>query len=651
MTWSTFMFRNAHNLIQGVFAALAVVCLHPASAQLTVAPQTDLQALATSIAGTGVSISNPVINCHSEGYGTFTYTGNVLGLPEGVLLTSGRINNAVGPNNAENKTFEANTSGNSLLNVVTGRTTRDACLFEFDLIPSGDSLRFNFVFASEEYNEWVGSQYNDVFGFFISGPGITGDPGIGNDHNIARIPGTNQAVTINNVNNGSNQSHYYDNAGGQHIQYDGMTRGLYAESVVQPCQPYHLKLVVADASDRKFDSGVFIEKIRSNQVVMSKGTLSGSSNMVEGCNPGWVRFTRPVAQPSALDLTYHLRGTATNGADYNAIGDPDPNVAKTVTIPANQTSVTVAVNPIPDGITEPTENLLFILGNPLCTNMNLDSLVFEISDSLAATLVPATATICRGDSVRLTASGGSSYLWSPTTGLNATNTASTWARPTSTTTYSVTVTEGACSRTLSRMVRVSDIQLSATSTRPLCNGQTNGAINLTAAGGIPPYSFNWTGPNGFTATSEDLVNIASGSYTVIVTDANGCMRSQAFSVSGPAPLTGSLSPSIQPFGENIACHGGNTGTLNLALNGGTAPYAVQWTGPNGFSSTNQNISGLRAGTYSVVVTDANGCAYNAGFAMTEPSAITPTISNVSHVACFGVNNGGATASATGGLQP
>ena len=65
-------------------------------------------------------------------------------------------------------------------------------MFEFDIIPSGDSLKFNFVFGSEEYNEWVGSQYNDVFGFFISGPGITGDPGIGNDHNIALIPNTNQ---------------------------------------------------------------------------------------------------------------------------------------------------------------------------------------------------------------------------------------------------------------------------------------------------------------------------------------------------------------------------------------------------------------------------------------------------------------------------
>ena len=251
-----------------------------ASAQLTVAPQNNLQQLARTITGSGVSISNPVINCHTQGYGTFEYQGSSLGINEGVLLTSGRITDAIGPNNVENKSFEQGTGGNSILNVVTGRNTRDACLFEFDIIPSGDSLKFNFVFASEEYNEWVGSQYNDVFGFFISGPGITGDPGIGNDHNIAVVPGTSQAVTINNVNNGSNSQHYFDNAGGQFIQYDGFTQGLYAEAEVQACQTYHLKLIVADASDRKFDSGVFIEKIKSNQVTMTGHTVNGTADMV-----------------------------------------------------------------------------------------------------------------------------------------------------------------------------------------------------------------------------------------------------------------------------------------------------------------------------------------------------------------------------------
>ena len=246
------------------------------NAQLSVSPQADLQQLAQAITGTGVTISNPSITCHAEGFGEYSYAGSGMSINEGVLLTTGRINDALGPNNAGNRTFQAGTPGDPLLNLVTGRTTYDACKFEFDIIPTGDSLRFDFTFASEEYNEWVGSQYNDVFGFFISGPGIVGDAGAGNDRNIALVPGTTTPVTINNVNNGANAAYYDDNTGGSETQYDGFTVGLYAEALVQPCQTYHLKLIVADASDRKFDGGVFIEKIQSPTVSLSTYTQNGT---------------------------------------------------------------------------------------------------------------------------------------------------------------------------------------------------------------------------------------------------------------------------------------------------------------------------------------------------------------------------------------
>src|SRR5690606_16947659 len=166
------------SMIQSLGAVRAIVllvlCAGPglASAQLSVSPQTDLQQLARAITGPGVTISNPQITCHGQGYGAFQYAGQLLGIDEGIVLTTGTRANAVGPNNAENTTFQQNTSGDATLNIVTGRNTYDACKFEFDVIPMGDSLRFDFVFGSEEYNEWVGSQYNDVFGFFISGPGI-----------------------------------------------------------------------------------------------------------------------------------------------------------------------------------------------------------------------------------------------------------------------------------------------------------------------------------------------------------------------------------------------------------------------------------------------------------------------------------------------
>ena len=406
--------------------------------------------------------------CIRDRYGEFQYAGSLLGIDEGILLTSGKIANAVGPNNAENTTFDQGYGGNSILDIVTGRTTKDACKFEFYVIPAGDSLRFDFVFGSEEYNEWVGSQYNDVFGFFISGPGITGDAGIGIDKNIALIPGTSQAVTINNVNNGSNASYFHDNAGGQHIQYDGVTTGLSAFSTVQPCATYHLKLIVADASDRKFDSGVFIAKVKSNPITMQLVTQSGADSLIEGCNSGSVRFMRQQATSQPLTLEYYLQGSATNGTDYAAIGAVDPNTPKSITIPANQSYVDQPIDPIVDGIPEGLETLLFILGNPYCPSVYADSLEVPLVDSLNASVQPTISTICLNGQVQLLATGGTQYTWTPANGLSATNIANPIAQPNSTQQYSVTVQDGGCSQTLQCTVKVSDMTITANTTRPLC---------------------------------------------------------------------------------------------------------------------------------------------------------------------------------------
>lgn len=636
--------------LQLIATGLACTLVTQLQAQLQVSAQADLQQLARTITGPGVIISNPQINCHPQGYGQFQYSGPLLGIDEGILLTTGTIQNAVGPNDVENKTFQQNRTGNSILNKVTGRTTYDACLFEFDVIPAGDSLRFDFVFASEEYNEWVGSQYNDVFGFFISGPGITGDPDIGNNKNIALIPGTNQAVAINNVNNGSNAGYYYDNAGGQYIQYDGFTKGLSAFSVVEPCQTYHLKLIVADASDRKFDSGVFIAKVKSNPVTMQLITANGSDSLVEGCNNGMVRFTRQVVNDQPLTLQYFLHGTATNGVDYTAIGNPDPDVPKTITIPVNQAFVDQPVNVLDDGITEGLETILFILGNPNCPGAYADTLVVPIVDSLQVGLAPAISQICKGGQVQLTASGGSQYAWSPSAGLNNPSIADPVAQPTADRTYTVTITNGGCSATRQAVVKVSDMQATAVITKPLCHGATNGAINLQVSGGIPPYSYQWAGPNGFTAATEDITAIGAGTYTVTITDAV-CTKVQSFNVAQPAPLSATLTPSLLVFGQHISCHGGNDGSISTSVTGGVGPYAAAWTGPNGFTSSSLNISGLVAGTYSVVITDAQGCIVPNSVTLLESAAMAANITNVGHVACADGTLGTATLAVSGGMPP
>ena len=137
----------------------------------------------------------------------------------------------------------------------------DACVIEMDIIPLGDTLTFRYLFASEEYDEFVCSDFNDAFAFFISGEGISTKKNMAILDNGARI-------SINSINNGNpenekcipqNASFYNKNNGQIALEYDGFTRTLEIKQPVKAFTKYHLKLVIADASDKVYDSGVFIE--------------------------------------------------------------------------------------------------------------------------------------------------------------------------------------------------------------------------------------------------------------------------------------------------------------------------------------------------------------------------------------------------------
>ena len=178
------------------------------------------------------------------------------------------------------------------------------------------------------------------------------------------------------------------------------------------------------------------------------------------------------------------QATATNGTDYSDIGNVNPNAAKTITIPAGQAFAEQPVNPIADAAAEPTEYLHVLLGNPNCPGFVIDSIDFAISDSLIATLSPAgTQTICLGSGVQFQVNGGANYAWSPAAGLSCTDCPNPVASPSVNTTYTVVISEGTCSRSISRLVRVSNPAITSTVTQPLCDGSTNGAINISVHGG------------------------------------------------------------------------------------------------------------------------------------------------------------------------
>jgi hypothetical protein len=245
--------------------ALAMLALplfsHSAQA-LVLTASSDAAALATALAGAGVTISNAILIGIDGQQGTFSGgTAAGIGIEKGVILTSGAIANAQGPNNSDSTSTVTGTGADIQLTSLSGNPTLDKNILQFDFTTNTGKLFFSYVFASEEYNEYVNSTVNDVFGFFVDGA------------NIALIPGTTTPVSINTVNGGnpfgtnaSNSSYFINNDlqdGGPFfdIQYDGFTKVLKAELLnLIAGQTYTIKLGIADAGDDVWDSAVFLQE-------------------------------------------------------------------------------------------------------------------------------------------------------------------------------------------------------------------------------------------------------------------------------------------------------------------------------------------------------------------------------------------------------
>jgi trimeric autotransporter adhesin len=263
------------------FALLSIFIslnLSSVNAQLSVSANKTATQLSSTIGGSGITISSPVLTCPALANGTFTVTPGTLlggttafGINSGILLTTGRATAAAG-SEGPLVSYNNGAAGYAPLATLAGATTYDACVLEFDMTSIGDTVSFNYQFGSEEYRNSVCGPYNDAFEFLISGPGITGSA------NMALVPGSTVPVAVNSVNNGvvgiygtwSNctamgpgspftTGYYVDNTGGSFFTYRGYTRKFVAKHSVIPCSTYHLVLAIADASNGLYDSGVFIE--------------------------------------------------------------------------------------------------------------------------------------------------------------------------------------------------------------------------------------------------------------------------------------------------------------------------------------------------------------------------------------------------------
>ncbi|MEO0510897.1 MAG: choice-of-anchor L domain-containing protein [Verrucomicrobiota bacterium] len=251
--------------ITRLIAPSAILIAGQAFAQTVITPMDSPEALAQSLVGPGIEISNIQYtgNNQSAGYFTGGYApGN--DIESGVILTSGRASSAGNNQNTSGSTsFNSRTGGDDTLNgLIPGYNTYDATILSFDFVSSGDSAYFNFSFASEEYVEWVGSSFNDVFGFFVDG------------ENVALIPNSNNPVAINTINNDSYPELFNDNSlsGGSSpyaFEYDGFTDVFTAEITgLEAGEIYNIQLGIADAGDAYYDSAVFLQAGSFSQTIV-----------------------------------------------------------------------------------------------------------------------------------------------------------------------------------------------------------------------------------------------------------------------------------------------------------------------------------------------------------------------------------------------
>ena len=294
------------------------------NAQLTTTQSSPAALVQNVLLGSGVTVSNINYNGLPIAIGSFTANINNFGLSEGVVMTTGTIHNTGdgphGPNNSGGSGVDNGAGPYGPLTSLVGNQTFNAAILEFDFVPYSDSVKFRYIFGSEEYPEYVGSQFNDVFAFFISGPGIAGL------QNIAKLP-NGQAVAINNVNAGANQSFFLNNWDGSqypfngsntYLQYDGFTKVMTAAAKVQCGQTYHLVIAIADTGDGILDSGIFLEanSLSSKTPVDISYEISqelfGSPNIIaEGCVTTTVTLERgqnEIASPMTIPI--NVTGTA-----------------------------------------------------------------------------------------------------------------------------------------------------------------------------------------------------------------------------------------------------------------------------------------------------------------------------------------------------
>lgn len=612
------------NLFTLIFVGFLLLTA-PGSAQVVyVGGQTAQQLLQTFISPTSGTVSNPTITFTDPGqYGIFTDAAGVTGMNGGIVLSSGLCQDLSQTGSSTNLSDQLGGPGDDDVLAIgqlvnpSVTSSNDAVVFEFDFTPFNDTIKFNYVFGSDEYDTYVGTQFTDAFGFFISGGTEYLTP-----TNIAIIPGSvpPTPVAINTINSGSFNSFYIDNDpfddgltnGPYPISINGYTVLLEAMAVVTPCQTYRLKLAIADMVDESFNSYVFLKanSFSSSGTFLlssvSNGTSNGDTLLYEGCENGLINVTRINNLSDTVIVPITVTGSATEGTDFGAVID-------TLIFYPGDTTLQIPLNILTDAISENNESVTIGIADPTLLNCQGNpvtvSITFYISDitPMVLDITPDSIGSDGCNPVTLTAniSGGTgnySYAWSG--GLP--NQAVVSADPPTSTTYYLTVTD-ACPL----IQPINDSAIVTLVVNNIVANLTASALTVTACdpvvltasaqNGVIPYTYTWS--NGLSPNTTNTVNpTQTTTYTVVVTDICNSVPDTVtitINVTPPPPVIATATAS------QTLVSGCAEVSLTASATGGTNNYTYFWDNNLG-TSANVTTGIDETTTYTVIISDQCG---------------------------------------------